>query len=89
VKNKRTRKFNIEVLAEPRLSEADPACDITLSILDGGATVKLSPAEVRELARQLLAAEQTAWTVKEPPRSHQWLLRDVGLLIDNQVFPHK
>jgi hypothetical protein len=89
VKNKRTKKFNIEVVGEPRLSEADPACDITLSILDGGTTVKLSPAEVRELARQLLAAEQTAGTVKEPPRSHQWLLRDVGLLIDNQVFLQK
>jgi len=43
----------IEVSAETRLSEADPPSDITLSIIDGTSAVKLSPAEVRELARQL------------------------------------
>jgi hypothetical protein len=85
VKKKRAEKLKIEVSGVPHLSEADPALEITLSIVDGTSTVKLSPAEVRELARQLLDAEQTAPTVKEPP-SHQWLLRDVALLVDNQVF---
>jgi hypothetical protein len=89
VKNKHTEKPKIEVSAEPRFSEADPACEITLSIIDGSNAVKLSPAEVRELARQLLDAEHTAGTVKELPPSHQWLLRDVALLVDNQVFLEK
>jgi hypothetical protein len=70
----------------PRLSEADPASEITLSILDGTSAVKLSPAEVREPARQLLDAEHTARTMKEPRPSDQWLLRDVALLLDNQGF---
>jgi len=88
VKNKRTKKLKIEVLADPRLSEPDPASEITLNILDGRSTVRMSPAEARELARQLLDAEQIAQTVKEPPSQEE--LRHVALLIDNQVFlkPH-
>jgi hypothetical protein len=86
VKKKRAEKLRVEVSAMPHLSEADPASEITLSIIDGTSAVKLSPAEVRELARQLLDAEQTARTMKEPPPSDQWLLRDVALLVDNQVF---
>ena len=83
MKNKSTEKPKIEVSAKTRLNEADPAPEIMLSIIDGSSAVKLSPAEVRELARQLLDAEQTARTAKEPPPSHQWLLRNVALLVDN------
>ena len=87
-KKKAAEKLKIEVLATPRSRERDPAPDITLRIIDGTSAVKLSPAEVRELARQLSDAEHTARTVKEPP-SHQWLLRDIALLVDNQVFIEK
>jgi hypothetical protein len=86
VKEKRAEKLKIEVSVGPPLSEADPAFEITLSIIDGTSAVNPSPAEVSELARQLLEAEQTARTVKGPPTSDQWLLRDVALLVDNQVF---
>ena len=85
---KRTEKPKIEVSAEPRLSEADLASEITMSIIDGSSAVKLSPGEVSKLVSQLLDAEQTARTVKEPPPSHQWL-RDFAFLIDNPGFLKK